>query len=129
MVQKIKLASFKDDRGILTAIEIDSFVDWPVKRVYYLTDVVLPRGGHAVKNEKKMYVCQKGALKCRFHDGKKWINFELNGPDEAIIMNGMCYRDFFDFSADAVLMAISSVHYVPEDYIYDLQEFIDYVNK
>lgn len=123
-VQKIKLKSFKDERGVLTVVEIKDYVDWEVKRVYYLTDVTKPRGGHAVRFEKKMYICQKGTVKARLHDGEKWNEFELHGPDEAILMSAMCFRDFYDFSADAVLLAISSVNYVTEDYIYELDQFI-----
>ncbi len=123
-VQQIKLKSFTDERGVLTAIEVKDYVDWKVERVYYLTDVTKPRGGHAVRHEKKMYICQKGTIKARLHDGEKWNEFSLSGPDDAILMNGMCFRDFYDFSPDAVLMAISSVNYVPTDYIYDLDQFI-----
>ena len=128
-VKKITLQSFSDERGTLTPIEIKDYASWPVKRVYYLTDVTLPRGGHAVLHEKKMYVCQKGTIKAKFHDGEKWIEFDMRGPGDAILMEGMCFRDFYDFSPDAVLMAISSVNYVPDDYIYDLDEFIKEVNS
>ncbi len=123
------MKSFSDERGTLTPFEVEDYIDWPVKRIYYLTDVSLPRGGHAVKHEKKIYICQKGTVKARLHDGEKWNEFELNGPDDAILMNDMCFRDFYEFSPDAVLLAISSVKYVPEDYIYDLDEFIEYVSK
>lgn len=126
MLKKIKLNTHTDDRGSLTVIELKDYIDWIPKRVYYLTDVTKPRGGHAVKDEKKIYVCQKGKIKARLHDGNDWHEFDLNGPDDAIIMEEMCFRDFYDFSADAVLMAVSSVNYVPEDYIYDLNEFIEY---
>lgn len=127
-IEKIKLPIFEDDRGILVPIEIKDYLDFPIKRVYYVTEVTKPRGGHAVKFEKKMYVCQKGKIKARFHDGKEWQEFQMEGPADAIIMKDMCFRDFTDFSPDAVLMAISSVNYVPDDYIYDLDEFIKYVN-
>lgn len=123
-VKKIKLKSFKDPRGVLTPIELKDYIDWPVKRIYYLTDVIGSRGGHAVRHEKKIYICQKGTIKARLHDGKKWNEFELKGPDDAILMSEMCFRNFYDFSSDAVLLAISSVNYVPNDYIYDLKEFI-----
>src|SRR3989338_6813169 len=128
-VRPIKLNSFKDERGVLTAVELKDYVDWPVKRIYYLNDVGKPRGGHAVKHEKKLYICQKGLVKAKFHDGEKWLEFELKGPDGALIMDGMCYREFYEFSPDTVLLAVSSVNYVPTDYIYDLDEFIKYVNS
>jgi len=127
-VEQIKFKSFTDERGTLTPIELKDYIEWPVKRVYYLTDVLAARGGHAVKGEQKIYVCQKGTVKARLHDGLEWHEFNLSGPDDAILMSGMCFRDFYDFSSDAVLLAISSVNYVPEDYIYDLDEFIKYVN-
>jgi hypothetical protein len=123
-LKKVKLNSFVDERGVLTAVELKDYVDWPVKRVYYLTDVTKPRGGHAVLHEKKMYICQKGTVKARLHDGIKWHEFDLKGPSDAILMDGLCYRDFYDFSPDAVLMAVSSVNYVPKDYIYDFDEFL-----
>lgn len=126
-VKQIKLPTHTDDRGSLTVLELRDFVDWEAKRIYYLTDVSKPRGGHAVKMEQKLYICQKGTVKARLHDGEQWHEFELNGPDDAILMSGMCFRDFYDFSPDAVLMAVSSVNYVPEDYIYDLDEFINFV--
>jgi len=128
-VKKIEFKSFIDDRGCLTAIELEDFVDWPVKRVYYLTDVTKPRGGHAVRGEQKLYICQKGSIKARLHDGERWHEFDLKGPGDGIQMNEMCFRDFYDFSKDAVLLAVSSVNYVPEDYIYDLEEFKKEVNN
>lgn len=126
-LEKIKLQTFKDERGCLTAIELKDFVDWEPKRVYYLTDVTGARGGHAVRGEKKIYVCQKGSVKARLHDGKEWREFELK-PGDGILMNKMCFRDFYEFSPEAVLLAISSVNYDPKDYIYDFNEFIKEVS-
>jgi len=123
-VKLVELPTFKDERGVLTAIELKDFCDFDVKRVYFLTDVVSARGGHAVRGEQKLYVCQKGEVEARMHDGEKWHEFKLSGPSEGILMTGMCFRDFWKFSEDAVLMAISSVNYNPSDYIYDLDEFI-----
>ncbi len=128
-LEKIKLKTVTDERGNLSVIELKDYVDWEVRRIYYLTDVKAARGGHAVRGEKKIYICQKGTVKARLHDGEKWNEFELLGPDDALIMREMCFRDFYEFSADAVLMAVSSVEYKKEDYIYDLNEFIKEVNS
>lgn len=128
-VEKITLKTFTDERGSLTAIELKDYFDWKAKRVYYLTGVTAPRGQHCVKGERKIYVCQKGSVKARLHDGNDWMDFELQGPSDAILMNEDCFRDFYEFSEDAVLMAISSLNYNPEDYIYDLDEFIKYKNS
>ncbi|MFA4890758.1 MAG: FdtA/QdtA family cupin domain-containing protein [Candidatus Gracilibacteria bacterium] len=144
-LEKITLKTFTDESGSLTPVELKDFVDWPVKRIYYLTDVKGSRGGHCVKGEKKIYICQKGAVKCRFHDGgvsgKKlasardanastdWVSFELRGPSEGVLMEGDYYRDFYEFEPGTVLLAVSSVNYDPKDYIYDLNEFIEWRKK
>lgn len=127
-LKKIQLKTFIDERGPLSVLELKDYVDWPVKRIYYISDVLKPRGGHAVRHEKKIYICIKGSFKARFHDGKEWTEFAIKGPSDAILMEKVCFREFFDFSPDAVLLAVSSVNYVPEDYIYDLDEFINEVN-
>jgi hypothetical protein len=128
-LRKIQLKTFTDDRGPLSVLELKDYVDWPVKRIYYISDVLKDRGGHAVRHEKKIYVCIKGSFKARFHDGKEWTEFAMKGPSDAILMEQVCFREFFNFSPDAVLLAVSSVNYVPEDYIYDLDEFIKEVNQ
>jgi len=128
-LKKLNFKTFTEESGSLTPIEIKDFVNWPVKRIYYLTDVVGARGGHCVKGEEKIYICQKGSVKCRFHDGNDWVSFELHGPSDGILMEGDYYRDFYEFSPDAVLMAVSSVNYNPDDYIYDLNEFIEWRKK
>jgi hypothetical protein len=120
---RTKIPTHADDRGKLSVVEIKDFVEWPVKRVYYVTDVTLDRGGHAVRGEKKIYVCMQGTMTARIHDGKEWHEFVMNGPDDAIIMEEMCWREFKDFSPGSVLMAISNMNYEKDKYIYDFEVF------
>jgi len=124
-LKKIKFPTHGDDRGNLTAIELKDYTDWDVKRVYYVTSVKGKRGGHAVIGEKKIYVCMEGKVKGRFHDGNEWHEFELNGPDEAILMEGFCWREFDEFTSGSVLTAISNMNYEPEKYIYDFDKFLE----
>lgn len=128
-LEKVSFKIFTDERGSLVPLELKDFISWEVRRVYYLVDVVGDRGGHCVKGENKIYICQKGTIKGRFHDGVGWTEFSLVGPGEGVVMEGDYYREFVDFSSDAVLLAISSVNYNAEDYIYDLEEFIKYKNS
>lgn len=123
-LEKIEIPSFVDDRGTLAVLELEKYVEWPVKRIYFVTDTVKPRGFHAVRGENKFYICQKGTIECRFHDGKEWFDYQLKGPGDAILMEGFYYREFFNFSDDAVLLAVSSVNYSPDDYVYDFDTFL-----
>jgi len=124
-----KLPVFQDPTGILVPIEIDEHADFDIKRVYYLTNAKGGRGGHAVRNERKIYVCQKGEVTARFHDGEKWTQFRMAGPGDAVLMDGFYYREFLDFTYDAVLLALSSVHYNKDDYVFDFDEFLKIANS
>jgi hypothetical protein len=124
MLTKLTLPTHLDARGALTAMELKDYINWTPKRVYYVTDVVGARGGHAVVGEKKIYVCMQGSCKGRFHDGKQWTEYELKGPSDAVKMDGFCYREFTDFTPGTVLMAVSSVNYDKNDYVYDFEEFL-----
>ncbi len=120
----IKIPRHTDPRGNLSAIELHEYIDWVPKRVYYVTNVTQDRGGHAVRGEKKIYVCVQGTMTARIHNGKEWHEFQLSGPDDAILMNEMCWREFKNFSPGAVLMAISNMNYEKDKYIYDFEEFL-----
>ncbi len=122
--ERVKIPTHADPRGSLSAIELKDYIDWPVKRVYYVTGVKLDRGGHAVRGEKKIYVAMEGTMTARIHDGEKWHEFQMQSPDDAIVMEGMCWREFKDFSPGAVLCAISNMNYEKDKYIYDFNEFL-----
>ncbi len=124
ILEKLTLPTHAAPRGNLTALELKDYIDWPVARVYYVTDTLLPRGGHAVRGEKKIYVVMQGSCTGRFHDGIEWKEFELKGPSDAVKMEGLYYREFTNFAPGTVLMAISSVNYDKSLYIYDFEEYL-----
>lgn len=123
-VEKLTLPTHHDDRGDLTVLELSDYVDWPVKRIYYVTNTVLPRGGHAVRGEKKLYIVMQGSCTGRFHDGSDWTEIKLAGPGDMVRMNTMCFREFVDFAPHTVLMAVSSVSYDRSLYIFDFDAFV-----
>ncbi len=121
---QVKIPTHADPRGKLSAIELKDYISWTPQRVYYVTDVTLDRGGHAVRGEKKIYVCMYGTVTARVHDGKEWHEFSMQGPEDAIVMDGMCWREFKDFSPGAVLAAISNMNYEKDKYIYEFEVFL-----
>jgi hypothetical protein len=125
----IKIPTHKDERGILSVVELKDFVDWEVKRVYYVTDVTAGRGGHAVRGEKKIYIMMQGKATARIHDGAMWHELSLLGPSDAILMEEMCWREFIGFSKGAVLCAISNMNYERDKYIYDFEEYLNESRK
>jgi len=128
-VRLIKIPTHSDARGNLSVLELRDYIDWIPKRVYYVTGTKQPRGGHAVIGERKIYICMQGKIRAKIHDGSRWHEFELEGPADGLIMDGICWRDFTDFSEGAVLCIVSSINYDKEKYIYDFDKFLEFVNQ
>ncbi len=128
-MKKIKIPTFNDDRGDLSVLELKDFIDWEPKRIYYVTGAVKDRGGHAVRGEKKIYICAQGTITARIHDGKSWKEFKLKGPDDGLIVEEMVYREFKDFSKGAVLVSVSNLNYDKSKYIFDFDEFLKEMNN
>lgn len=127
-IKLIKLPHFKDERGELVPIELKEFLDWEPKRVYYAFNNKNTRGGHAHRTEKELFVCLKGEITARVHDGKKWHEEKLKGPTEGIYVDNMIWHEFTDFESDAILLAVSSTSYDPKDYVRDFNQFLKEVN-
>ena len=49
--------------------------------------------------------------------------FCLNRPHTGIYIPTMVWKDMYDFSADSVLLVLSSEHYDPDEYIRNYEDF------
>jgi dTDP-4-dehydrorhamnose 3,5-epimerase-like enzyme len=131
-MQKIKLHKlplFTDERGQLVPVELKEYIDWEPKRIYYAFNNKQKRGGHAHRIEKELFICAKGFIVAKVHDGEKWQEHKLEGPGDAIYVDNYIWHEFTDFSEDAILLAVSSTNYNPDDYIRDLDHFLKEINK
>ncbi len=128
-IRTAKIPSFTDDRGVLSVVELKDYVDFPIERFYFLTNARLPRGGHCVKGEKKLYVMMKGSCKAKIFDGSEWAELELRGPEDVLIMEDDLWREFEDFSDDAVLGVLSNLNYDKNLYILSLSEYEKFKNQ
>lgn len=119
-------------RGNLTVVEQLHEVPFEVKRVYWTYDVPSgeSRGGHAHKQLKQLIVAMSGSFIVNLDDGKGHReSYHLNHPWEGLLVDTEVWRTLDDFSTGAVCMVLASELYDPEDYIYDYDEFVRYVNR
>jgi WxcM-like, C-terminal len=129
MFVKHSINTFTDERGDLTVLDkIDEMFDWQVKRAYWVTGTKLPRGGHCVKGERKIYIMAQGTCKAKLFDGKSWHELELNGPSDALETKADIWREFTDFSEHAVMFTLCNVHYDKSKYIMDIEKYKKYIN-
>ena len=118
-----------DQRGQLIALEEFKDIPFQIKRMYYMYGAAegVTRGFHAYKSVQQVLVCIHGSCKIRLDDGTEKKVVPLEKPYEGLYVSNMMWREMFDFSPDAVLLAFASERYDESDYIRDYDEFLEYV--
>lgn len=115
-----------DERGSLIALEEHHNVPFDVKRVYYIfgTKKDIRRGYHAHRDLKQLAICISGSCKFLLDDGKSKHHIELNSPTHGLLIEGLIWREMYDFSEDCVLVVLADNYYTADDYIRDYQQFL-----
>lgn len=117
-----------DHRGQLVALEEMKDIPFSIKRVYYVYDTVegARRGYHAHKTLEQILVCINGSCKILLDNGEEKKVISLEKRYEGLYVPCSVWREMYDFSKDAVLMALASEVYDEEDYIRNYDEFLEY---
>ena len=120
-----------DDRGSLIALEENYNIPFDVKRVYYIfeTKKNVRRGYHAHKNLKQFAICVSGSCTFLLDNGSKEININLNSPTQGLLIEGLIWREMYNFSEDCVLMVLADNYYDENDYIRNYEIFKEEVNR
>ncbi len=120
-----------DARGSLIALEENHNTPFDIKRVYYIfgTKENVRRGYHAHIDLKQIAICVSGSCKFLLDDGYNKEYFSLNSPDKGLLIEGLLWREMYDFSVDCVLMVIASDYYNESDYIRDYTQFLKEVHS
>lgn len=122
----IDLKTIGDDRGSLIALEENHNVPFDVKRVYYIfgTGEEVRRGYHAHKNLKQLAICVSGSCRFLLDDGESQQHIELNSPAQALLIEGLIWREMYNFSPDCVLIVLADDYYKEADYIRNYDDFL-----
>jgi dTDP-4-dehydrorhamnose 3,5-epimerase-like enzyme len=126
---KIELHEIGCNRGKLIAFEHGRNIPFVPQRTYiiYGTQQDVTRGLHAHRDLKQLLVCVSGSCKIKVDDGAYQTVFELSIPKQGLYLEGLIWRELFDFSPNCVLMVLADKGYDPSDYIYDYSEFLSLV--
>lgn len=117
MAELIELPTHVDSRGSLTVV--DRVLPFDIKRVYFIYGLEDERGGHRHRRTRHAAVAIKGSCRVDVDDGDRQSRFELQRPDQCLILEPHEWRTLSGFSDDAVILFITSTHYDPDDYIYE----------
>lgn len=126
----IGLPRITDPRGNLTVAEANKNIPFDIKRVYWLYDVPGGecRGGHAHKQIKEILIAVSGSFHVTLDNGKEKQTFLLNHPYQGLLIDTKTWRTLDDFSSGAVCVVLASDFYDENDYIYDYNDFLQYIN-
>ena len=126
----IELPRITDPRGNLTVAEANKNIPFDIKRVYWLYDVPGGecRGGHAHKQIKETLIAVSGSFHVTLDNGKEKQIFLLNHPYQGLLIDTKTWRTLDDFSSGAVCVVLASDFYDENDYIYDYNDFLQYIN-
>ena len=126
----IELPRITDPRGNLTVAEANKNIPFDIKRVYWLYDVPGGecRGGHAHKHLQQILIAVSGSFHVTLDNGKEKQTFLLNHPYQGLLIDTKTWRSLDDFSSGAVCVVLASDFYDENDYIYDYNDFLQYIN-
>jgi len=125
-IEMIDFNIMGDDRGSLIALEENHNTPFDIKRVYYIfgTKENVRRGYHAHRDLKQLAICVSGSCTFLIDDAHSKKSFVLDSPNQGLLIEGLIWREMYDFSPDCVLMVLASEYYDENDYIRDYQVFL-----
>lgn len=129
MDRKYKVFTLKNIQTpnfLMTPLELKEYIDFPVKRVYFISSPTGNTGNHAHKAEEdEIFIQIQGQSTICVDDGSGMEEIVLSGPKNAISIPHLVWHGFKDLSPDCVILALTSTNYDParSDYCEDYGEF------
>lgn len=121
-IKKIQAPNF-----VMSPTELKDFVDFEVKRVYFISHPTGPTSQHCHLTEKELFIMAAGSCTAVIDQGQGagLEEIRLEAPEDAIYVGAYVWHGFKDFSPDAVLLALSSTNYGSDrsDYIEDYEKY------
>ncbi len=125
----INLPKFEDPRGNLSFLEELKHVPFKIRRAYWIYDVPggQIRGGHAFKEQQEVIIAISGSFDVVvIENGKETMTYSLNRSYYGLYVPPGLWRQMQNFSTNSLALVLSSTHYNPDDYIYDVNAFLQF---
>lgn len=128
--KQLELKKIQAPNFVMSPVELRDYIDFEVKRIYFITKPINKTGAHCHKIEEELFVLQNGTCVAVIDRGGGLEEIKMEGPTSALYVGPYVWHHFKDFSNDAVLLALSSTNYRADrsDYIEDYDEYKKDVN-
>lgn len=125
-VQLVDLPIITDARGSLSFGEYGDHLPFVPIRYFVVFDVPSGqvRGGHAHLTTHQFLVSVKGSVSIVVDDGLNSEEILLKSPAAGLYIPPRVWATQQNYSADAVLLVLSSHVHDPEEYIKDYEQFL-----
>lgn len=128
--EKVKLLKFDriiDARGNLSFLENYNQIPFDIKRVEYFYDI--PGGealkGYACKHQQEVIIALSGSVDVIVEDGLGRDCITLNRSYFGLFLPSNVWRQVKNFSTNSIVLFVSDRFYSEEDYVRDLNDFIN----
>lgn len=125
----ITLPRFLDPRGNLSVIEQFKEVPFTIERCYWVYDVPGGDGreGHAYRRSRELVVALSGSFEVAVDRGGQPEVHVLNRCYQALYIPSGTWREFRNFSTNAVALVVASEHFDEADYMLTRDEYFSYL--
>lgn len=123
--KKISLNINRTPNFELTVAELKDYIDFEIKRFYYIQDFKGPTGAHCHYVEDELFVILKGKCTAVIDRGNGIEDVEISTHD-GIVVKHMIWHGFKNTSDDCMILALSSTNYNPDrsDYVDDYEVYL-----
>lgn len=122
----VTLPMIETETSIMSPIELKNFIDFEVKRVYYISKPKQNTGQHCHYIEKEFFIMIQGTCTAVIDKRNGKEDIPLIGPKSGIYVPNYVWHGFKDLSPDAIILALSSTNYKPDrsDYLDDYDDYL-----
>jgi mannose-6-phosphate isomerase-like protein (cupin superfamily) len=129
--KKFEIKKIQAPNFLMSPLELKDYIDFEVKRIYFITKPTGDTGQHCHLKEQELFVVQAGSCTAVIDQGNGLEEIKLTAPSDAIYVGNYVWHGFKDLSEDLVLLALSSTNYNSnrEDYIEDYDRYKQQISK
>lgn len=126
----VELPVVNNRKGNISIVENGKCLQFDTERIFFIYDIPAgkDRGGHAHKSCHQFIVAASGSFEVEVFDGNSKRTFILDRPFYGLHIPPGIWASQKNFSSGAVCLVLASEKYLEEDYIRDLEKYMDYIN-
>jgi mannose-6-phosphate isomerase-like protein (cupin superfamily) len=129
--KKLEIKKIDTPKMTMSPMELREYIDFDVKRVYFITNLKDGIGKHCHHEEKELFVMVQGSCVATIDEGRGFQKIKMEAPSDTIYVGNYVWHQFDEFSDDAILLALSSTNYSSDraDYIEDYKEYQKFLSE